>query len=287
MAGNRIDLHVHTTASDGSMSPREVVRYACEKDLKAIAITDHDDVSGIADAVDEGKILGVEVIPGVELSVDHEGVFFHLLGYMIDWENSDLNNALYELRESRNIRNRKIINKLNELGCSITYEEVLEESVSGAVGRPHFAQVMLKSGFVNDYYEAFNKYLRNGGPAYFGRDKISFPKASELIRNAGGLPVLAHPHSLGIKERSKLSQFIDDLAKYGLKGIEAHYSKHSKSQTSLYTFLAQERELIITGGTDFHGENKPGVDLGAGKGKMHIPYSILENLKKQLSKQKS
>ncbi len=284
MEKGRIDLHIHTTASDGTFTPREVVRYALEKGILAVAITDHDDVSGVEEALIEGELLGVEVFPGVEFSVDHEGTPFHLLGYMIDYRNKTLNETLDRLKKKRGERNLRIIEKLNELGFELTYDEILEEAGEGAVGRPHFARVMMKKGYVGNFYEAFNKYLRKDGPAYAERDRVKFTNAVNIIRSAGGLPVIAHPHGLEMKDRRDLGAFLDVLIGLGLAGIEVYYSKHTKNQTAMYLGLAEEKGLVVTGGTDFHGENKPGVDMGSGKGNMFIPYSLAVKLREACAK---
>ncbi len=278
MKNGNVDLHLHTTASDGSYSPRGIVQYAKKNGLVAVGITDHDDISGLEPAIDEGDKIGVEVLPGVELSTKYKKGTMHILGYMIDPGNESLNDALTDLKNARITRNKKIIEKLTDLGMNITLEEVKEEAKDGSVGRPHFANILLRKDYVGNYYEAFNKYLKKGGPAYVDREKLTIEEAIELIRSASGIPVLAHPHSLKIERRKKLEAFIKPLIEYGLGGLEVYYSRHTKPQTETYKKIARHLDLLITGGSDFHGKNKPGVKIGVGKGNLDLQYHLVENL---------
>jgi hypothetical protein len=274
-----IDLHVHTTASDGSLSPSQVVHYAKEKGLKAIAVTDHDTIDGTEEALKEGKAAGIEVIPGVEISVDHSPGSMDMLGYFINTKDTALKENLSLLQSSRADRNPKIIEKLNELGLTITYDEVVEASGGGQVGRPHIAQVLKQKGYIQSKQEAFDKYLASGCPAYIEKFRLTPEKAIAMIVNAGGVAVLAHPFTLKGMSLDELETLLKTLAAQGLQGLEVYSSEHNRQQISKYHTLAEKCNLAITGGSDFHGKNTEGVDLGTGKGNMKIPYSQLEKLK--------
>lgn len=274
-----IDLHIHTTESDGSLTPSQVVRYAKEKGLKAIAITDHDTIHGNEEAIKEGISAGVEVIPGVEISVDYSPGTMHMLGYFITTEDPILNEKLTLLQDSRADRNPKIIEKLNKLGLSLTYDEVVQVSGGGQVGRPHIAQILMKKGYTKSIKEAFDKYLGKGAPAYLDKFRLSAVEAITMITDAGGIPVLAHPFTLHLKSSDELDALLKKLVNQGLQGLEVYYSEHDERKTSSYRLLAKRYNLAITGGSDFHGKNMKGIDLGTGRGNLKIPYTVLENLK--------
>lgn len=274
-----IDLHIHTTESDGTLTPSQVVRYAKEKGLKAIAITDHDTIHGNEEAIKEGVNEGVEVIPGVEISVDYSPGTMHMLGYFITTEDPILNEKLTLLQDSRADRNPRIIEKLNKLGLSLTYDEVVQVSGGGQVGRPHMAQVLMKKGYTKSIKEAFDKYLGKGAPAYLDKFRLSAVEAITMITDAGGIPVLAHPFTLYCKSSDELDALVEKLVNQGLQGLEVYYSEHDERKTSSYKLLAKRYNLAITGGSDFHGKNMKGIDLGTGRGKLKIPYTALENLK--------
>ena len=274
-----IDLHIHTTESDGTLTPSQVVRYAKEKGLKAVAITDHDTIHGNEEAIKEGISAGVEVIPGVEISVDYSPGTMHMLGYFITTEDPILNEKLALLQDSRADRNPRIIEKLNKLGLSLTYDEVVQVSGGGQVGRPHMAQVLMKKGYTKSIKEAFDKYLGKGAPAYLDKFRLSAVEAITMITDAGGIPVLAHPFTLFCKSSYELDALVKKLVNQGLQGLEVYYSEHDERKTSSYKLLAKRYNLAITGGSDFHGKNMKGIDLGTGRGKLKIPYTALENLK--------
>jgi len=278
-----IDLHVHTTASDGALSPREVVRRARELGLKAIAITDHDTIEGIEEALDEGRKAGVEVVPGVELSIDFPRGTCHLLGYFIDPQDPKLRDTLLIVQKAREERNWKMLERLKALGFELTMEEVKAFSRDGQICRPHFALAMVKRGYVASVEEAFERYLKKGGPAYVEKFKLSPKKAVAVIREAGGLPVLAHPYTLEMSE-DDLRAFTRKLKEIGLEGIEVYYPDHTPELVDLYLALARELDLVPTGGTDFHGPTVKGdIELGRGKGDLLLPYELLEGLKRRLS----
>ena len=295
-----IDLHTHSTSSDGSLEPDALVRHAYGLGLAAIALTDHDTVSGVDASLEEGKRLGMEVIPGVEISVSlsswdlpsftcphaQHGKHpaepaepeMHLLGYFFSGSYEILLETLEELRQKREQRNPKIIAKLNELGFDITLEEVTEKAAGGIVGRPHIARVLLDKGYISSISEGFDRYLAAGRPAYFKKDKLTPEEGiSEIIR-AGGVPVLAHPIYLGIWGR-QLGKVLERLKTAGLKGIEALYTENTKEQTEELLKLAEEFGLRVTGGSDFHGSFKPDIEAGSGRGDLRVPYSLLSALK--------
>ena len=275
-----IDLHVHTTASDGTMSPEEVVRYAKDRGLKAIAITDHDTVDGVPRALEEGRRTGIEVVEGVELSVDTPRGTCHLLGYFVDPSDDGFREKLRVVQRARAERNLRMIERLRELGVELSLEEVRAIAPHGQLCRPHFALAMAKKGYVQSVDEAFERYLKKGGPAYVEKFKFTPEEAIESIRRAGGLPVLAHPFTLEL-EQQELEAFVRRLREQGLEGIEVYYPDHTEEQRAFYRQLAERYDLAITGGTDFHGASKEGIDLGVGRGDMALPYSLLEALKER------
>lgn len=274
-----IDLHTHSTASDGSMSPAEVVRLAREKGLSAIALTDHDTIDGVREALEEGKKSGVEVIPGIEISVDFKPEM-HILGYFPGINGyTGIKKELEVVKQGREVRNKKIINRLNELGIDITLEDIKGVALGDIMGRPHIARVLVNRGFVSSIDEAFDRYLCREGLAYFKRVELKPGDGISAIRNAGGLPVLAHPVFLG-KSYGELDTLLAELKEFGLAGIEALYSENSKVDTGIFLRLAIKYELLVTGGSDFHGSFKPGIELGRGRGSLEVPYEILEKLRK-------
>jgi predicted metal-dependent phosphoesterase TrpH len=274
-----VDLHSHTTASDGVMSPSEIVRYAKAKGLQAIAITDHDTIEGLDEGLSEGERIGLEVIPGVEISAEHSPGSMHLLGFFVDNHHPFLNERLEYLQKARIERNPKIVEKLNRLGVQITYEEVLKASGGGQVGRPHFAQVLLDKKYVKTFQEAFDRFLKKGAPAYVDKIRFTEKEALYFIKEVGGVAVLAHPNTLNMDGYSELEDLLLQLIEDGLKGIEIYYPEHSASDVAKYKALAQRYGLLMTGGTDYHGIEKNGLDIGVGRGGMKLPYSMVEDLK--------
>lgn len=278
-----VDLHIHTSASDGSFSPQEVVFLAHRQGLRAIAITDHDTIEGNETACEAGKELGVEVVPGVEISVEmatprHP---IHVLGYFIDHRSAKLHAELASLVQYREERNPQIVRKLNSLGLEITYEEVILAAGQGTVGRPHIAQVLVRKGYVKDGDEAFRKYLRRGGPAYVEKKRLTPEEGIALIRDAGGIPVLAHPFMIEGMTANAIESFILKFREYGIHGVEVYYPLHNHRQTALLETIARKHSLLITGGSDFHGEQKPKVMLGKGFGKLQVPYELVTKMKER------
>ena len=276
-----VDLHLHTTRSDGSMNPSEIVGYAKTKGLRAIAITDHDTASGNEEAILEGVRQGVEVIPGVELSICFPHGELHILGYFIDYDSPALHATLLELREHRKRRNPLIIQKLADLGMPLDLAVIRRRANNGNVGRPHIATAMVESGYVATIKEAFNLYLRKDGPAYVPKEKLTAVEGLQLIRQYGGLPVLAHPQTLEFERFELLEAFARTLREHGLAGIEAYYQGQS-AQSRRFADLADRLDLCKTGGSDFHGLYKGNIEIGTGRGTARWPYQLVEELKARL-----
>ncbi len=274
-----VDLHLHTTASDGVRSPSEIVHYAKSKGLQAIAITDHDTIEGLTEAMAEGERIGFEVIPGIEISAEHSPGSMHLLGYFLDIHHPLLNERLEYLQKARAERNPKIVENLNRLGVKMTYDEVVKASGGGQVGRPHFAQVLLEKGYVRSFQEAFDRFLKKGASAYVDKLRFTSAEAIHFIREAGGVAVVAHPNTLGGNNSRALEAILFQLVREGLRGIEVYYPEHSPAETAQYKFLAEKHGLLMTGGTDYHGIEGNELDIGVGRGDMKLPYTIIENLK--------
>lgn len=276
---SRLDLHLHTTCSDGSLPPAEVLALAHKVGVRALSITDHDTVDGIPEAQQAGARMGIEVVPGVEISSRFGDSELHMLGYFLDWKDRDLLDRLGRLRASRHARNPRIIEKLNELGLAVTYEEVKALAGTDSVGRPHIARVLMDKGYVQSAKEAFDRYLAEGAAAYVPRDLPEPAEAVQWIRAAGGVPVLAHPTWV-ILSGEELFRLVRTLKEAGLLGIEAFYSTHKPQQTSEYLDLARRLDLLVTGGSDFHGITKPDIEVGVGRGGLKVPENLLEPLKK-------
>lgn len=274
-----IDLHTHSNASDGSLPPREVVRLAAERGLKAVALTDHDTIDGLPEAVAAGAEMGIEVIPGVEISAKHESGSMHILGYFLNYEDAMLGQRLAVLKLARKDRNPRIVAKLNALGIPLTLEQVEAISGRGQMGRPHIARVLYEGGYVRSLQEAFDIYLGNEGKAYVSKFRFPPEEAMAMIRDAGGVPVLSHPFTLNLHNHLKLKLLLEELKSLGLAGVEVFYPEHSPEQEALYLRLAKELRLLVTGGSDFHGANKPEVDLGRVNCQQKLTYELVAGLK--------
>ncbi|MCP3888235.1 MAG: PHP domain-containing protein [Desulfobulbaceae bacterium] len=275
-----IDLHIHTTMSDGTMSPAEVVKFASQKGLKAIAITDHDTASGVDEAKKTGGTVGVEVISGIELSVKNRGVNIHLLGYLFDENNSALQQALTTVQKGRAERNLKIIDKLRKMGLEVSFAEIESISGPGLMGRPHIAKLLVEKGYVKSMDEAFEKYLGVKGSGYVSRFVFQISEAIQLIKNAGGLAVLAHPYNLQQIDGG-FHCFVAEMVKEGLDGIEAYYPTHSKKFRKELLQLARKESIIVTGGSDYHGSIRLGTTLAGGKN-VSVPYDLLQRMKNRV-----
>ena len=275
----RIDLHLHTRYSDGSLTPAEVVDLAHQAGVTALAITDHDIVDGIPHALDTATPLGIEVIPGVELSSRFNQQELHVLGYFFDWRDPIFRDHLARQRLSRCARNPQTIERLRALGLELSEEEVKAKAGSDSIGRPHVAQVLVDKGYVQDTREAFDRYLKEGAPAYVPRTLSDTRDVIAWIRNAGGVPVLAHPTWTRC-QGEPLYRLCACLKEAGLLGLEVFYSSHTRQQTSRYLELAKRLDLLVTGGSDFHGATNPGIQVGRGKGNLKVPDTLLEPLRR-------
>jgi len=279
-----VDLHIHTTASDGTFTPAEILELAQGLKLGAIAITDHDTTEGARQAIDAGIPGEMGFLTGVEISAERPSFFpgkgsCHILGYRIDLENRALNETLLKLQSARKDRNPRILKRLQELGFDLTMEDIRQVAgPKGQIGRPHFAQVMADRGFVATYSAAFEDYLATDKPAYVDKYRVPCSRAIELIRGAGGIPVLAHPALLGTPAGRLENNAVRKLQKMGLIGIEAYYTEHTTAQRDHYLALAGRYGLLVTGGSDFHGEFKPRTKLGRGRGDLSVPVALYEAL---------
>lgn len=245
----KVDLHLHTTASDGLLSPPELVNMAAKAGLKVMAVTDHDSVEGIAAALAAARGLSdLQVIPGVEISTDVPQGEVHVLGYFVDYLDSEFLAELARLRNSRQVRARKMLDKLAGLGIDIKWERIKEIAGEGSMGRPHVAQALLERGYIQSLQEAFLKYIGRDGPAYVERNKMTPSEAVELIVKSGGVPVLAHPANI-----ENLEKLVTELQLAGLAGIEVYYTGYSEQSIKYLISIAQRYDLIATGGSDYHG----------------------------------
>jgi len=271
-----VDLHIHTNFSDGVFTPQEAVRHAKEIGLSAIAITDHDCVDGIDAAMEEGAKIGVEIIPGVELSTEidcPERSEMHILGYFMNWKNAQFQESLLLFQKSRHKRANQIVDKLSKLGLLLGKEKIDSLSRSHCVGRLHFAKALIEEGYVSSLNEAFQKYLSYGKPAYAPKFHLKPDEAISMILKTGGIPVLAHPYYGHYSNRNMLNS----LVRSGLAGIEVWHSNHGASTVNLFLKIAKDLNLISTGGSDCHGAfgNEPAV-----MGSVKIPYSVVEDMKR-------
>lgn len=280
-----VDLHVHSTESDGTLSPKEVVLAAKEAGLSAFALTDHDTASGIAKAAPVAKECDIELVPGIELSTEyqlpsdgHSGKEVHIVGLYIDADNRNLQKKTKEFRDCRDTRNEQMVDALQKEGFSITMKDLLAENPDSVITRANIARYLYNHGQIKSIQEAFEKYIGDGCKCYVGRFKVTPMEAVELIHEAGGIAILAHPLLYHLSSVN-LQRLIDDLKTVGLEGIEAIYSTYTTGEEQLVKKLAAQNQLIISGGSDFHGANKPAIQLGRGHGHLYIPYSVLETIK--------
>ena len=284
----KIDLHIHSTASDGTFSPADILSTARELELGAIAITDHDTLEGSKEALRHGIPPSVRFLSGVEISASPPPSAtsvtgsLHILGYGIDLDDDELNQTLAVLQQARSNRNPAILSRLSQLGLPIELDEVDQMVGNGQIGRPHIARVMVAKGFARSINDAFDHYLGHGKPAYVEKYRISCRKAIDNILGAGGIPVLAHPYLLELSDIDLLDNLLRELGEMGLQGIEVYYPEHPAAFIAQYEQLAQKHHLLMTGGTDFHGDLMPKVKMGSGTGNFHVPYSLYEKLMERL-----
>ena len=266
--GPGVDLHTHTTASDGSLSPAALVQKAREIGLAALAVTDHDTITGLAEAAEAARMQKIDFLPGVELSVEDKDGRFHLLGYGFDPAFPELAETLTMLRRSRAARNAQMADKMAALGLPVTMDDVRDAAKkhggeeSEVIARPHFAQALINKGVVSSTAEAFDKYLASGRPLYQAKEVLTPADAIALLHRAGGVAVMAHPGLVPLSDSALAARVAALHDEAGLDGIEALYSQHSPEDTARFLEIARRHNLLVTGGSDFHGTPKPHVPLG-------------------------
>ena len=277
----RVDLHTHSTASDGTFTPAELMRAAKEAGLAAIALTDHDTFEGLPEARAEALKLDLDLVPGCELSLDYSGLPTHLLALFVDERPGHVTAELTRVRTARAKRNETMLEKLRAVGVNLRREDV-ERHAAGGVGRPHMAPAMLEAGVVRSFEEAFSRFLGAGGLAYVPKAKLTPTEAIRAIHADGGLAVLAHPYLLSQQPR-QIGAMLEELAGLGLDGVEVYYTEHSDKYTELIARLADELGLLASGGSDFHGSVKSGVALGRGRGGLFVPGELLDRMRETLA----
>lgn len=268
---SKVDLHVHSTASDGVLTPSEVVRLAAERGLDVIALTDHDTLNGVAEAQRAAADTELEVIAGVEISSEGEWGDLHILGYYVSLESGPLQEMMQAMQNARLGRARKMVERLGELGMPLEWEDVRALAGGESVGRPHVARALLKRGYVVTLQDAFDRFLANGGPAYVPRLKLTPAEVIHAIIEAGGVASLAHPGYYWTA-----LELLPEFVGYGLRGVEVHYPNHSPDEIKALLRLCRKHGLIATGGTDFHG---PGFEEGAPLGSVYVPPECVEQLR--------
>ena len=277
-----IDLHVHSTVSDGTLSPTELVDHAVKLGLSAFALTDHDTIRGVAEAKERAawhtsQGRPIEVYSGVEISAAYKNRDIHILGLLVNEHDEILDRILNNFLENRNRRNEKMLEKFAEYGIELTMKDLTEDTDSSVVTRAHFATALMKKGLVSSVQEAFEEYVGDNGPCYIPREFMSPEQAISSIKKAGGVPILAHPLLYNLPH-DELYALVERLKKAGLKGIEVYYSNNRGQDEVNIKALTNHFGLVATGGSDFHGSVKPQIELGVGKGNLKIPYSVLENV---------
>ena len=279
MSTGAIDLHTHTTHSDGSATTHELIELASAKRARAVAITDHDTVAAIVEARAAADRFGIEFVAGIEISAEYSPGTMHILGYCIDHESMGLADKLAELKKAREMRNPQIASRLRSLGFDIRYDEVAGVAGNQVVGRPHFARVMVEKGYVASIQEAFDRFLKKDAAAYVEKARLSPAESIALIHEAGGVAVLAHPYQLKLASYEEVDELVGELAGLGLDGVEAVYSRHSKAERASYSEIAVRHGLLVTGGSDYHGSYKPDISIITGLGDLEVPYELLKAVK--------
>ena len=288
-----IDLHTHSTRSDGTLTPAELIRYAAQKGLAAIALTDHDTIDGIEEAVQAARSLSSqdpdalvpEVIPGVELSTEYRGKDIHIVGLFIDWQNREFADRLRGFADARIYRNRKMCSLLTENGCPVSYEDLEAAFPDTVITRAHFAQYLLDRGMISSIDEAFRKLIGDDCPCFVPREKITPHDAVRFLLRFGGVPILAHPLQYKMSE-TELDALVASLTGRGLDGIEVYYSTHRQADTANLSRIAEKYGLLLSGGSDFHGTRKQNLDLGTGYGHLYVPDTILPPIRERALKRR-
>ena len=272
-----VDLHLHSNRSDGSDDPADVVMRAVDAGLSAVALTDHDNLNGIDEARAAAEAAGIGFVPGAELSVNWRTGGMHMLVYFLEPGPGPLQEVLVSLQGGREERNRAMADRLSDLGLDISYAEVVDEAGGSGVGRPHFAAVLVRKSYVADIREAFDRYLANGGPGYVARRRLDATEAIGLARASGAVPVIAHPHTVGVSAADYRAAFVE-LVDAGLGGVEAYYAEYDKETRDHLADLCRSLEIVPTGGSDYHGSYKPGLSVGTGKGDLRVPDETVDLL---------
>lgn len=271
-----IDLHVHSNASDGSLSPSEVVELAYQRGLRYFALTDHDTVDGVKEAMEKAKEYdGLDVIPGIELSCYYEQREIHIVGLFVDYENETFLEELNKLKQAREDRNKKMVQNFVDAGIPLTMEELLHGNPNSVITRAHFARVLVEKGVCKTKNEAFDKYLGIGCPFYLAKPKVTVEHVMSLIQHAGGTPILAHPYSYKF-DRNQIITLLDTLIPLGLVGMECYYSTYDDGQIQELRSIALSKNLLVSGGSDFHGAVKPDISIGTGRNNLCIPDKLLD-----------
>ncbi len=276
---NHVDLHLHSTASDGVFTPSEVVRLSLERELAVIALTDHDTLSGVAEAQRAARATGLEVVPGVEVNAEGEWGDVHFLGYFVDPDRGPLCAMLRDIREARVARARAMVERLREMGMALDWAEVQTLATGDSVGRPHVARALARRGYVHTVPEAFDRFIGNDGPAYVPRPRLTPPEVIQAILDSGGVPVIAHPAHTGPAVVARIPEF----AGYGLQGVEVYYPLHPPETVERLLGLCREHGLLATGGSDFHGL---GIKEGTQLGSVYVPCECVERLREAAAAQR-
>ena len=281
-----VDLHMHSTASDGSYTPTELLQKADSLNLAAIALTDHDTLSGLPEFLEKAEEYpNITAVPGIEVSAEYSGKEIHIVGLFVDINDEPLETMLLEIRKNRNSRNKLIINKLQEMGYDITLQEVLDWAGGESVGRPIFAKILVDKGYFTEPQAVFDNCLKRGAPAFCSRILPSPKEAIEKIKSAGGIAIWAHPLFRTQSDRNYLRKVLREMLSYGLDAVEAHYSSFTQSQVKAVLEVAYEFSIPVSGGSDFHGTNQIGIEMGTGRGDLKVPYSVFKNLQNLCNKQ--
>jgi predicted metal-dependent phosphoesterase TrpH len=276
-----IDLHMHSTFSDGSLTPEELVAMGRKIGLKAMALTDHDCMSGVPRFLAACAAAGMDGVAGVEISAEVPRGTLHMLGYFVQPGQPFLEDALHRIRAGRELRNAEILRKLNAMGLELTWEEVAKHAGEDVVGRPHFSQALIARGYARDKQDVFDRLLAKGKPAYVDRFRMTPADSIAAIIQGGGMAVMAHPSTMELG-RKGLKKLVGELKESGLQGIEVFYAEHSQEQVCQYLNLAREFDLVATGGADFHGEANRSVKMGTGFGSLEVPDEVMVALRARL-----
>lgn len=272
-----IDLHTHSVYSDGTMTPKELVQHAKNAGLSAISLTDHDCIDGVNEAITEGNKIGLEVVPGIEFSVQSE-TETHILGYYVDIKSPALQSVIPEILRVRRERGLQTEENLKKQGFDVSYEEALKLAPGGLVGRAHFARIMVEKGYSSSVKEAFDLYLSSGKKGFSSHQYLTDEEAIRVINESGGFSFVAHLHLIRLSD-NELFEYLKKLKNAGLDGIEGYYTEYTPEMQKKYMEMAKELNLSISGGTDFHAKSKPHIEIGTGLGNLKIPYSVLEEIK--------